>query len=179
MTEFGKPFRYLFDSNCLLTSCWWVVLEYLAGSTPRLDQVVVTLVPRENAGVVNGSKSDRWDEIEGGAGGIVESRETEKSYAECTPDDIVELATGIGFSLEEIIPNDMLPKAARSRLSSEQCCVLRFSGEGHLEKFRQAEKSVSVLHGMKFLDFTLNVKLAPFATEVASSDATSGGHLSG
>jgi hypothetical protein len=42
LVRFGGSMRTMFDLDWLLPSCWWLVLEYVAGDTPRLDRIRIS-----------------------------------------------------------------------------------------------------------------------------------------
>ncbi len=45
LVRFGGPMRVLFGSQLLLHNCWWIILEYLAGETPKLSRIRLSPLP--------------------------------------------------------------------------------------------------------------------------------------
>uniref|UniRef100_A0A7S4DY86 Uncharacterized protein n=1 Tax=Lotharella globosa TaxID=91324 RepID=A0A7S4DY86_9EUKA len=149
MVEFGKPFRYVFGSEYLLSSCWWLVLEFLAGSTPRLDQICVAPAKIPIDKPVAEGKSAK-------------TKKTIDNNARCySREDLWELVAGLNLQVSELFSTEK-PRSKGKSLPPRPW-VIRFMGTKQRTELQQAEIAMSALDGIGFFGHKLEVNFSPFA----------------
>jgi len=133
VVAFGKPFRYIFDNKTLLPSCSWLVLEYLAGSTPRLDQIAVAIVPLKKE-KTDATESEETLKTNNGEDGAVARNPEEKKHpngeglGKCSVEDVAELITGLDFRIQDLINFEELPQRAKEKFQENpHMTIVRFT----------------------------------------------------